>query len=402
MKLTTTTIGKKELAPPVGRTEAIHFDDEIPGFGLRIREAGSRSFIFQYKLGKKHRRMALGVATPETVARARKTAAGLHARVKLGQDPAGDRVEAQRQASETFGPSAEEFLDTLRDRYRPGSFREIRRHLLMHAKPLHQLPVARITLRDVADLVASVTKQSGAVTANRVRSSLSVLFSWLIQNGRVLANPVVNSGKNPERARDRVLSEAELKLIWNNLNGDQFAAVVRLLMLTGQRANEIAGLRWSEIGDGQIALPAERVKNKRAHTLPLSPTAAEIIEQQPRRDGRDLIFGDGDGPFSGWSRCRERLDERITKANSGKPLPDWTIHDLRRSVATHMAEIGVLPHIVEAVLNHVSGHKGGVAGIYNRAAYEKDKRDALIRWADWLLGIVEGRKSKVTPLRREA
>src|SRR6516162_11907631 len=213
MKLTASTVRAAELER--GKSEAIIFDDEIPGFGLRLREGGSRSFILQYKLGTKHRRMALGVATPETVARARKTAGELHARVKLGQDPASDRVEAQRQASETFGPSAEEFLDTLRDRYRPGSFREIRRHLLMHAKPLHQLPVARITLRDIADLVASVTKQSGAVTANRVRSSLSVLFSWLIQNGRVPANPVVNSGKNPERARDRVLSPAELKLVWN-------------------------------------------------------------------------------------------------------------------------------------------------------------------------------------------
>ena len=138
MKLTTTTVSKRELLP-AGKTEAIHFDDEIPGFGLRIREGGSRSFVFQYKLGSKQRRMALGVATPETIAEARKTAAKLHARVKLGQDPASDKVEAQRQASETFGPSAEEFLDTLRERYRPGSFREIRRHLLLHAKPLHAL-----------------------------------------------------------------------------------------------------------------------------------------------------------------------------------------------------------------------------------------------------------------------
>jgi integrase len=399
MKITTSTIGRKELAPPAGRTEAIHFDDEIPGFGLRIREAGSRSFIFQYKLGQKHRRMALGVATLETVARARKTAGELHARVKLGQDPASDKVEARRQASETFGPSAQEFLDTLRDRYRPKSFCEIRRHLLVHAKALHHLPVARITLREIADLVSSVTKQRGDVTGNRARSSLSALFSWLIQNGRVPANPVVNAPKNPEKSRVRVLSPAELRLIWNQLNGNQYGAIVRLLMLTGQRANEIAGLRWSEFSDGQIVLPSERTKNKRAHTLPLSAAAAEIIEQQPRRDGRDLIFGDGDGPFSGWSRCRERLDERITKANGGKPLPDWTIHDLRRSAATHMAEIGVLPHIIEAVLNHVSGHKGGIAGIYNRAAYEKDKRDALIRWADWLMAIVEGRAGKVIALK---
>ena len=400
MKLTTATVPKIGL--PAGKTDHIEWDDEISGLGLRLREGGSRSFIFQYKLGTKHRRMALGVATPETVARARKTAAKLHARVKLGQDPASDKVEAQRQASETFEPSAQEFLDTLRDRYRPGSFREIRRHLTLHAKPLHHLPVARITLRDIAEVVSSVTKQSGAVTANRVRSSLNVLFVWLIQNGRVPANPVVNSGKNQEKARDRVLSPTELKLIWTNLNCDQFSAITKLLMLTGQRASEIAGLRWSEIADGQIVLPGERTKNKRVHTLPLAPAAAEIIEQQPRRAERDLIFGDGDGPFSGWSRCKERLDERIAKANGGRPLPHWTHHDLRRSTATHMAEIGVLPHIVEAVLNHVSGHKGGVAGIYNRAGYEKDKRDALIRWADWLTATVEGRKSKLTPLRREA
>jgi integrase len=146
-------------------------------------------------------------------------------------------------------------------------------------------------------------------------------------------------------------------------------------------------------------LPAERVKNKREFVLPLSPAAAEIIRQQPVRADRDLVFGDRVGGFSGWSRCKERLDERIAKANGGKPLPDFTIHDLRRSAATHMAEIGVQPHIIEAVLNHVSGHKGGIAGIYNRATYEKDKRDALIRWADWLVATVEGRKSTIVPLR---
>ena len=402
MKLTTTTVSKKELLP-AGKADAIHFDDEIPGFGLRIREGGSRSFIFQYKVNGKTRRMALGVATPLTIAEARKTAAKLHGRTKLGQDPSFDRIEAKRQASETFEPCADEFLDTLRDRYRPKSLHEIRRHLLLHAKPLHRLPVARITLRDIADLVSAVTKQTGAVTANRVRGSLSALFSWLIRNGRVLANPVVNVGKNPEKSRDRVLSAAELKLIWDHAGaGDQYASIVRLLMLTGQRANDIAGLRWSEISDGQIVLPGERTKNKRSHTLPLSPAAAEIIAQQPVRADRDLVFGDGSGGFSGWSRCKERLDQRITKANDGKPLPGWTLHDIRRSTATHMAEIGVLPHIVEACLNHISGHKAGVAGIYNRAAYGQDKRDALIRWAEHLAVVVRGRPGKVTPLRRGA
>jgi integrase len=401
MKLTTATVSKKELLP-AGKTDAVHFDNEIPGFGLRIREGGSRSFIFQSKIGRKQRRMGLGIATPLTVAEARKTAAKLHARVKLGQDPASDKVEAQRQASETFKPCADEFLDTLRDRYRPKSLCETRRHLLLHAKPLHHLPVARITLRDNADLVAAITKQIGAVTANRVRGSLSAFFSWLIRNGRVPANPVVNVGKNPEKSRERVLSAAELRMIWNCAGDDQYASIVRLLMLTGQRANEIAGLRWSEIGNGQIVFPGERTKNKRAHTLPLSPAAAQILEQQPARADRDLVFGDGAGPFSGWSRCKERFNERIAKANDGRPLPDWTLHDIRRSTATHMAEIGVLPHIVEAVLNHVSGHKGGIAGTYNRANYEEPKRDALIRWAEHLAAVVKGRPGKVTPLRRGA
>jgi integrase len=399
MKLTTSTVSKARL--PAGKTDHIEWDDDISGLGLRLREGGSRSFIFQYKLGTKERRMALGVATPETVARARRTAGELHARVKLGQDPASDKVEAHRQASETFGPSAEEFLDTLRDRYRPKSFVEIQRHLLLHAKPLHQLPVARITLRDVADLISTVKNRSGAITANRTRSSLSVLFSWLIQNGRVSANPVVNTGKYEEKSRARVLSPIELKLVWGNVgnggDGDQYASIIKLLLLTGARANEIACLRWSEISDGRIVLPAERVKNKREFVLPLSPAAASIIEQQPKRDGRDLVFGDRVGGFSGWSRCKERLDARITKAN-GKPLPAWCVHDLRRSCATHMNEIGIQPWIVEATLNHISGHKGGIAGIYNRAGYEKDKRDALIRWADWLIATVEGRKSKVVPL----
>jgi integrase len=403
MKLTTTTVRTAKLPP--GKTDHIEWDDDVPGFGLRIREGGSRRFCFQYTLGAKDRRMTLGVATPETVARARKIAGELYARTKLGHDPASDKVEAQRQASETFLPSAEQFLEIKRMEYRPGSFREIRRHLLLHAKPLHHLPVARITLRDIADLIASVGKQSGSVTANRVRSSLNVLFVWLIQNGRVPANPVVNTGKNAERSRARVLSPAELKLVWNNAGagdqGDQYASIIRLLMLTGARANEVACLRWSEIADGQIVLPGERTKNKREHRLPLSPAAAEIIRRQPARADRDLVFGDRTGGFSGWSRCKERLDERIAKAN-GKPLPDWTVHDLRRSTATHMAEIGIQPHIIEAVLNHVSGHQGGIAGIYNRATYEKDKRDALIRWADWLVASVEGRKSKILPLRRDA
>jgi integrase len=203
-----------------------------------------------------------------------------------------------------------------------------------------------------------------------------------------------------------VLGNSELALIWKATDGDHYGAIVRLLLLTGQRADEIASLRWPEIGADAVVLPSSRTKNKRQHSIPLSRPAEEILAAQPRRvndDGtlRELVFGVGQRGFSGWSRCKERLDERIAQRN-GKPLPAWRLHDLRRSVATGMADLGVQPHIIEAVLNHVSGSKAGVAGIYNRSSYDVEKRRALEFWGDHVTALAEGRQSTITPLRRPA
>jgi integrase len=143
-----------------------------------------------------------------------------------------------------------------------------------------------------------------------------------------------------------------------------------------------------------IVLGPERTKNKRQHELPLSSAARAILERQPRRKGRDLVFGYGPGPFSGWSHCKVALDERLREARQAanrkaKPMLDWRLHDLRRTAATIMADrLGVLPHIIEAILNHVSGHRAGVAGVYNRARYEAEMRDALQRWAVHVAAIV--------------
>jgi integrase len=169
------------------------------------------------------------------------------------------------------------------------------------------------------------------------------------------------------------------------------------LILTGQRREEIGGLRWSEITDAGIELPAERTKNAQAHTIPLSGPAHAIIRALPRHDGREFVFGRGEGGYSGWSRSKARLDERIAEMNR-QPLPGWTLHDLRRTAVTEMAEIGIQPHVIEAVINHISGHKGGVAGIYNKASYTGEKTTALARWADHVLSVVEGRERKVIPI----
>jgi integrase len=191
-----------------------------------------------------------------------------------------------------------------------------------------------------------------------------------------------------------VLSIAELKHVWKGCDDNAYGAIARLLILTGQRREEIGGLQWDEIRDGMIVLSGSRTKNKRAHVIPLSDPAQTIVARLPQAG--DFVFG-GAKAFTSWSHGKRQLDAKL--AAGDVKLEGWTLHDLRRSVATHMAEIGIQPHIIEAVLNHVSGHKAGVAGIYNRATYEKEKRAALATWADHLLATVERRADKVVPLR---
>ncbi len=259
-----------------------------------------------------------------------------------------------------------------------------------------KLRLAEIDRRTIAVRLAEIEEASGPIARNRVRSSLSAFFAWAITEGFIETNPVTGTGKADEGgSRERVLTEAELAEVWAALEADQFGDIARLLILTAQRREEIGGLRWSEVDfeQGSIVLPPTRTKNKRLHELPLSSAARAVLERQPRRKGRDLIFGHGPGPFSGWSDCKARLDQRLLEARQAinpkaKPLPDWRIHDLRRTTATIMADkLGVLPHIIEAVLNHVSGHRAGVAGIYNRATYAEEMREALERWGDHVEAI---------------
>jgi len=326
------------------------------------------------------------------VGKAPKTAEHLYARVKLGQDPASDKAEAQAQAAQTFAAAIAEYLPQKRPQLKGRSYPDLERHLLIQARTLHELQLVKITRRDIATVLTATTK-AGPVTANRVRSSLSSFFAWAMQQGLVEDNPVIGTMRHEDNSRSRVLASAELRIIWKALADDQYGAIVRLLALTGQRAGEIAGVRWSDIAENTITLPAGRTKNNREHNVPLSKAAGDIIEKQQRRIGRDLIFGIGSGGYSGWSRSN--LDARITAANENALL-HWTPHDLRRTVATGMAELGVQPHVIEAVLNHASGTISGIAAVYNRHPYGPEKRRALDLWAEHLTAIVEGRESNVT------
>jgi integrase len=409
VKLTTASI--RTIAPVPPKTDIIEFDDAVPGFGVRARAGGSKVYVVQYAIGEKTRRMSLGKVELQGVDKARDKAKDILAAVRLGQDPAGDKQRDRATATETFKAVADRFLAFQKSHggpngqgLRPRSYDDIERHLLVHGKSLHGLLLGKVQRQDVASVISAVRSKGASVTANRVRATVSSFFSWAISEGLVEHNPVTGTLRTEEKSRERVLSFEEILLIWNNLEDDHFGAIVKLLLLTGQRAAEISGLRWSEMRDDAFVLPGERTKNGIEHTVPLSGPAQAIVDAQPRRQGsdgklRDLLFGYADGPFSGWTGSRKLLNDRIAKAY-GQPLPHWTPHDLRRSFATHASKLGIQPHVIEAILNHVSGFRAGVAGIYNRNPYDAEKRTALSTWADHLLAIVEGRESNVTPMKR--
>jgi integrase len=224
------------------------------------------------------------------------------------------------------------------------------------------------------------------------------MFAWAIGEGLCESNPVINTNKAvEEKPRNRVLEDAELAAVWKAAPDNDYGKIIKLLMLTGQRRDEIGGLRWDELkdtddaGKARIELPDTRTKNGMPHLIPLSDDALAILQGITQVDEREFVFGRGQGGYAGWSKGKTTLDRA-----SG--VKDWTVHDLRRTAATRMAENGVLPHVIEAVLNHISGHKAGVAGIYNRSTYETEKRAALDTLASYIRTAVA--KSEGTNVSR--
>ena len=348
---------------------------------------------------------------------ARDWAQKLYAQVLLGEDPAGQKSERKARAGETFEAAMRLFLTRQKERLRPRSYVEVERHLLVFAKALHRLPLTSVDRRAIAAQLTQAAAATSDATANRVRASLSSFFAFCMTEGLIEVNPCIGTERRPEHSRDRVLDDGELREIWAALRNDTYGALCRLLLLLGSRRDELGSLRFSEIDFDRalISLPAERVKNKRAHEIPLGAPALAILKAQPRHvlpDGtaRDLAFAGGQIGFSDWSGSKIDLDRRILEARVAAaqqagadpakvaPMPHWTLHDFRRVISTAMHDrLGIAPHVVEAVLGHV-GHQAGTAGRYNKASYRDEKARALTLWADHLLAIVEGRASNVVPM----
>ncbi|MEM9626895.1 MAG: tyrosine-type recombinase/integrase [Pseudomonadota bacterium] len=394
MKLTRAAIAKLRI--PDGKSEFLVFDDDLAGFGLRLRAGGSASWIIQYRLGARQRRMTIGRLKGTAPDQARTRAAELLAKVRLGEDPQGTKLEARHAIPVKpllLGQLTDLYLDAAERRQKASTFTETRRHLSRNWSTLHAMPVASIELEHVAAEIKRIATVTGPINANRARANLSAMFSWAMGEGLAPRNPVIGTNKAAEeKPRERVLTTDEIIVVWQaTSSASDFDRLVRLLLLTGQRREELASMRWSELDLEKChwLLPSERTKNGRPHMVPLSDPTLAILTNVRRIEGRDLVFGRGRGGFSGWSQCKARLDKRTG-------VTGWRLHDLRRTVVTSMAELGIQPHVIEAVVNHQSGHKSGIAGVYNKATYGAEKVQAMALWANCVVSVAAGRPEAVS------
>jgi integrase len=386
------------LALPPGKTDHIEWDDEMPGFGFRVRLGTGgkllKSWIVQYRRVGQTRRLLLGSAAVLGAEQARLLAKKALGAVAMGEDPQADRRTRRGKDQLSMRSQVAEFLAAKEPELADRTMSEVKRYSTdpRYFGPLFNLPIDTITRRDVAARVVVIARERGAATAARARGTLSSFFTWCMRMGIADNNPTIGAIRPQENAaRDRVLSDDELARIWKACGDDEYGKVVKLLILTACRRGEIGDMRWSEIDleRSTFTIPAARSKNGKPHTLPLLVATREIVESVPRMASRDQLFGMRSHGFTRWPQGKRELDAR-----AGVSVP-WTIHDLRRTTATGLANLGTPPHVVEAILNHQSGSKRGVAGVYNKSVYEREVRAALGMWEDHIRALVEGGKRRV-------
>jgi integrase len=395
MILTAKTVAALSL--PDGKADAIYFDD-LKGFGYRLRRgAGGRvltSWVVQYRRGTGTRRVLLGSAEVLSASQARELARKVLGDVAHGLDPQAAKAERRHKDRVSLKSITGEYLETRRTEVRPKTFKQIEHYLTgPHFRPLHNMPIDQITQRDVATCLITIMRERGNATAVQARKALSAMFVWAMQAGLTTANPIIGTRK-PAAAppRSRVLSDPELISVWHACGDDNFATIVKLLVLTAARRTEVGGMCWSELDDaGNWTIPNHRSKSGISHTLPLPAAALDIIASVPQVVDRDQLFGEsGARGYANWNTAKHLLDARCG-------VTGWVLHDLRRSAATKMGDaVGIQPHIVEQILGHQIGSR--VARTYNRSSYQREVKQALSLWADHVMSLVSGGKRKVVAL----
>jgi integrase len=389
MKLTETQILKLEC--PAGRKDVLIKDDGQPGLFLRVTASGGKTFLAQYSFAGIKRRVPLGALT---LANARSAAAAILGDVAKGLDPAGERkasaIETKRKAAHealTLSALLDQWsaLHLAGKRYGAEAVRAISKAFAPHLS----LPAADLTRADVIRVLHTQTASGSPQMAGRTMAYARACFGWALQRGTLAASPFTNLPLAPITKRERVLTDAELRAIWKASAGPgSFNLIVRMLMLTGQREGEVAGMAWGELSDDLSvwSLAASRTKNGVAHIVPLSAPAQEIIKSAKRYANNPLVFPGERGAFQGWHRAKLRLDEASGVAG-------WVLHDLRRTMATGLQRLGIKLEVTESVLNHVGGSRAGVVGIYQRHDGADEKRAALAAWGSRVETIVEGREA---------
>jgi integrase len=423
MKLTDWTVEAARC--PDGRKDALIFDDILKGFGLRVTAGGKRIFILQYRFGATVRRAPLGQWGAElTTAQARKKAEALRGQIRDRRDPVAERRAAQvaSLAAEAHAKAAAArdayTVDSLIDDWtahhlaaRSASYRkrvpaELRRVL----KVWRVAPAAMVGRTDAVRVLDAVKAKSGPVAANRLRAEARACWGWAVKRGSLTANPWEATPRPlaRETARERVLSDAELGTLYNAAGAlnEPWGVLVRLLILTGQRRGEVAGMKWEEVDldAGTWSLPSARTKNGQPHDVPLTAEAVALLQTVKRRKGAELVF---EGPrktaVSGFGKVKARLDAALaqTALKTDRRCTPWVLHDLRRTMATGLQRLGVRLEVTEAVLNHVSGSRSGIVGVYQRHGWNTEKAAALRAWAGHVLTATNGKMAanNVTPFR---
>ena len=396
------------------------WDTDLRGFGLRITPRGVKSYVLQYRLkGLPARRTTLGGhGNPWTTDTARKEAERMIIRVRQGVDPVEEDRRARREAETlAFDAYADSFVELYlkenwKDSWKSGQ------GVLNNVKPSFRgRSLPSIKRNDVAALLDQYADRPGM--KKLTHSVLRKLFNWAADRGDIEISPII-SMKAPRAvaARRRVLTHEELVCAWlaSADMGDIWRPLIRLLIVTLQRRDEVASLDWSELDldNAMWELPAERAKNDETHRVPLSGLALDELRSLTPK-ARGLVFtSTGTTSVSGFSDAKEKLDARMLTImreradergeDSEIELVPWRFHDLRRTGTTNLQALGVPVEVTEAVLNHISGTRGGVAGVYNRFRYDPEKRRALDTWSTHLGRLVRetGSVSNILPFVRYA
>jgi integrase len=399
LKLTAAAVSKLP-APPSGQTD--FFDAAYPGLALRVTAKGVRSWSYFSRVHGKLRRVTLGRFPQLGLAEARQYASEAAEQMRQGVDPTFEKHARRIAIDDSFAGVVEEWLK--RDQATNKSVAEVRRIITREVLPaLGGRKFDSIRRRDVIGVIDAQVDRGAVTQARRLQAHLHRLFRWSVGRGLIEANPITDLPKPGSVVkRDRVLSDGELALVWKAADalGHPFGPIVRLLILTGARREEIGALTWAEIDGDTIRLAGARTKNGQPHDIALSEPARAILAALPRIGNSYVFTTTGLTPVSGWSRAKSILDRGISE-QFGEPLPDWRLHDLRRTIATGMQRLGINLQTIETVLGHVSGSRAGVIAVYQRYDFAPEAARALATWSNHVLALSGDKPSNVTPLKRQ-